>query len=190
MGRWLAATRWLRWRRTWSRLSSWSSRPSDHAKPELVEASALKPRASRRLTPPMSQGFGRMKEPDSCNSRKALRLSATESDTVPDTVGTAVSAAVPDTVGTAVRDVATCGAGSPAAGILAGSHVRRPHGGEELLGVRTLLTRSVARALCASEGHVEVDPGRRQVDHRHADLGVLLVVVGVLQRGGHDRTSQ
>src|ERR1700730_6386450 len=53
-----------------------SGRPCDQAKPELVVASALKPRLCRNRALPTSQGFGMTKHPASCNCRKARRLSS------------------------------------------------------------------------------------------------------------------
>src|SRR6185437_8862879 len=45
----------------------------DHAKPELVVASALKPSAASACAEPASQGFGIRKQPDSCSLRNAAR---------------------------------------------------------------------------------------------------------------------
>jgi hypothetical protein len=44
---------------------SLSRRPTDHARPALVEAIARKPRPTSRRALPMSQGFGITKHPDS-----------------------------------------------------------------------------------------------------------------------------
>src|SRR5262245_21573187 len=51
---------------------SW--RPSDQAKPELADASALKPSCASSRALPTSHGFGMTKQPDWCSSRKTRRL--------------------------------------------------------------------------------------------------------------------
>ena len=53
-----------------------SGRPCDQAKPELVVASALKPRLCRYSALPTSQGFGMTKQPASCICRKVWRFSS------------------------------------------------------------------------------------------------------------------
>src|ERR1700753_3201570 len=50
--------------------------PIDHAKPALVEATALKPRRCNALALPTSQGLGSTKHPASCILRNVTRLSA------------------------------------------------------------------------------------------------------------------
>src|SRR6266404_4969646 len=53
-----------------------SALPIDHAKPALVEASALNPRCCNAFAVPTSQGLGSTKQPASCNFRNLARLSA------------------------------------------------------------------------------------------------------------------
>src|SRR5882762_4140171 len=58
-----------------SRVTRLSAFPIDHAKPALVEASALNPRCCNALALPTSQGLGSTKQPASCNFRNVARLS-------------------------------------------------------------------------------------------------------------------
>src|SRR5690606_30202026 len=58
---------------TVSRLAPPSGRARDQAMPELVVASALKPRLCRNLALPASQGLGRIKQPFSCRARKVVQ---------------------------------------------------------------------------------------------------------------------
>src|SRR3954470_23085134 len=59
---------------TVSRDAAPSGRPCDHAKPELVVASALKPRPARNMALPTSQGFGMTKHPWAWSTRKSARF--------------------------------------------------------------------------------------------------------------------
>src|SRR5262245_10531438 len=60
----------------------------------------------------------------------------------------------------------------------------------ELLRVRALLARAVARLLSAAERHVIVEARRRQIDHHEPACGVSLEVARVLQRGRDDAGRQ
>src|SRR5436305_682178 len=64
--------------KTMSTPTALSAYPIDQAKPDDVEASALKPRPCRYRAEPTSHGFGITKQPDSCSLRNARRLSATD----------------------------------------------------------------------------------------------------------------
>src|SRR6185437_8700849 len=65
-----------RWVQTSSTVTRLSALPMVHAKPALVEASALKPRCCKAFALPTSNGLGMMKHPLSCNFLNAARLSA------------------------------------------------------------------------------------------------------------------
>ena len=53
-----------------------SAQPCDHAAPELVEASALKPSCASQCAEPTSHGLGMTKQPLACSWRKAARRAA------------------------------------------------------------------------------------------------------------------
>jgi hypothetical protein len=65
-----------------SRVTSPSCLPSDHARPELVVASASKCSASRTAEP-TSHGFGTTNSPSACSSRNRRRVWATEGEDIP-----------------------------------------------------------------------------------------------------------
>ena len=57
-----------------------SGSPRENAKPELVVASALKPRCARYCAVPMSHGFGMTKQPLSCSRRKGGAAASEKSE--------------------------------------------------------------------------------------------------------------
>src|SRR6266851_5629523 len=75
MGTSTAALISVRCAQTSSTVTRLSALPIVHAKPALVEASALKPRCCSAFAVPTSTGFGSTKQPASCSLRKLARLS-------------------------------------------------------------------------------------------------------------------
>src|SRR5271154_1917520 len=78
---------------------------------------------------------------------------------------------------------ARCDFWSPSASC---QRVSRFYCGVEFHRIAPLLARSEVRAFAAAKRRVIIDPGRRQVDHRHADLGIALEVRRVLEARGAD----
>src|SRR5712671_6105724 len=68
----------LRCASTMSTPTALSAYPTDQAKPEDVDASALKPSPCSQRAEPTSHGLGITKQPDLCSSRNAWRLSVTD----------------------------------------------------------------------------------------------------------------
>src|SRR3954467_675616 len=72
----VAATISCRCASTISTPTALSACATDHAKPDDVDASALKPSPCSQRADPTPHGFGMTKQPDVCSSRNARRLSA------------------------------------------------------------------------------------------------------------------
>src|SRR5271163_1698755 len=71
-----------------------------------------------------------------------------------------------------------------------GQRVGRFYRGVEFDRIAPLFARPEVGAFAAAERRVIIDAGRRQIDHRHADLGVTLEVRGLLEARGADAGAQ